>query len=526
VSRTAAPASARQAEGNLNRLAGGITLLFSGGWVAYLLSLAFNVAVARHLGPQAFGAFTVGLTTSILLTRIAPVGMNLAVTRYVAIYHGQGDPRRIRGVVRLALAVTLAGGTAVGGAVFLLAGPLATGVFHAPELAGVLRVFALTIPIGATSDTLLAAVRGCSHVASTVTIRSFASPGLRMLAALAALAVASSATGVAVSYTVAEGVSLLLALAAARRVLPGPAAGRPIRPDGEVFRFAWPLALNHLVNASSSKAEVFLLGALDKVGSVSLFAAAQRFTVVAEAVMGAVGLAFSPMASDLYAHDQREHLARLYKAASRWMFMIGVPVFLTQVLFGRLLLGAFGDAFEAAERTMVVLACGQLVYYTTGTAFHMLVMTGRSRLAFANSLAYVVVSLGLNVALIPRFGLMGAAVANSAAVVAYGLVVVAQVHRVTGMHPWSPSFVKPAAAGLAAALGSGWLAGLLPLGPGRLHDLAHLGILLALYPGVLAALRLHPDDRMVVGAVTARVRRRQPAAPGPAAPGPAQHGSP
>jgi hypothetical protein len=82
--RVPAPPSARKAEDNLFRLAGGSSLVFFGGWVAYVLSLAFHVVVARQVGASSFGTFTLGLTATTVLAGIAPLGRDQAVVRYVA----------------------------------------------------------------------------------------------------------------------------------------------------------------------------------------------------------------------------------------------------------------------------------------------------------------------------------------------------------------------------------------------------------------------------------------------------------
>src|SRR4029453_19098588 len=105
------PPSQDEEEGNLRRIATGGGFVFVSGWVAYALSLAFNILVARRLNANGFGAFTIGMSLAVVLAHIAPMGTHQAVVRYVAIYRGQHDDARIRGTVRLPPAGTpLCGG--------------------------------------------------------------------------------------------------------------------------------------------------------------------------------------------------------------------------------------------------------------------------------------------------------------------------------------------------------------------------------------------------------------------------------
>jgi O-antigen/teichoic acid export membrane protein len=502
--RVPAPPSARKAEDNLLRLAGGSSLVFAGGWVAYVLSLAFHVVVARQVGASSFGSFTLGLTVTTVLAGIAPLGRDQAVVRYVAVYRGQEAPQQVRGTVRFGVRATLGFGSLLTAAVLLLATPAAS-LFHDERLEALLRVLAFAIPLTATTDLVLGSVQAHTRVASTMLIRSFATPGLRVLAAMVALLVAKSVVGVAVAYTLGEGVALGMAVLAARRVLPGSEMGRAEAPGPEVARFARPLAANRLLSSVNNKTEVFFLGALRAAGHVALFAASRRFTVVAGSIFAAVNMLFNPMASDLYAACQHEQLARLYKTVSRWVFSIGFFVFLVQVLFGRLLLGAFGQEFRDATLALAILACGQLVNYATGTAGSMLLNIGRSRLALANSAGALPLSVALDLVLVARYGLIGAAVANSTALVALQLARLIEVWRITGMHPYSASFVKPVGAGLAAVLLTWWLDGI--AADGRLHPVARLGVLVAAYAVGLVAFGFDADDRMVAGRVLRRLRR-------------------
>src|SRR4029453_14223132 len=124
------PPSQDEEEGNPRRSAPGGGFVFVSGWVAYALSLAFNILVARRLNADGFGAFTIGMSLAVVLAHIAPMGTGQAVVRYVAIYPRQHDDARIRGTVRLGLRVTAVAGVLLGLGMLLGASVLADHVFH------------------------------------------------------------------------------------------------------------------------------------------------------------------------------------------------------------------------------------------------------------------------------------------------------------------------------------------------------------------------------------------------------------
>jgi O-antigen/teichoic acid export membrane protein len=141
-------------------------------------------------------------------------------------------------------------------------------------------------------------------------------------------------------------------------------------------------------------------------------------------------------------------------------------------------------------------------------------MAGRAKLTLATSILFLALSLLLDLLLIPRHGLLGAAIANAGATVVVNLLRLWLVHRVLGLGPYDRRFLRPLAAGLAA----GAAARLLPL-PG-LHGPLELAVrcllLGALYLGSLAALGIEREDRQVARDLLARVgwaKRRQAGAP-------------
>jgi O-antigen/teichoic acid export membrane protein len=500
------PPSHDRAESNLRRIATGGGAVFAGGWVSYALSLGFNILVARRLNADRFGAFTIGMSLAVLLAHIAPLGLNQAVVRYVAIYRGQHDEARIRGTIALGLRVTAAAG-AVLGLVMLLAAPLlAERVFHDPSLTLTIRVLACSVPLTGLGELLLSAMRAYTRVVLPVLIRSFAAPGLRVLAALAALLAHANLVGVAAAYTLVEGVALLMGAVAARHVLPGRAAGTVAPPTGEIVRFSWPMAVNRVLMGSTNNAEVFMLGALAGAGKVALFAAARRFTIVANAIFIAFGTIFSPMVSDLDAAEQHDHLARLYKAVSRWIFTIGVPVFLVQVSFGGALLSTFGRGFDQGRLALTLLAVGQLANYASGAASNVLTMTGRSRANLVVTVVHLVVTVTLNLLLIPPFGLLGAAVANAVAMTSVNVALTGWVYRVVGMHPYNRGWLKPLAAGVGTA--AVVLAGRRFLPTGDAGALGGVVLLLVAYLGMLALLGVDAEDRVVLRQLVQQARRR------------------
>src|SRR5439155_21445680 len=160
---------------------------------------------------------------------------------------------------------------------------------------------------------------------------------------------------------------------------------------------------------------------------------------------------------------------------------------------------------------VVILSAAFMVDSLTGPVGHVLTLSGRSGLNFASSTAALVINIGLNVLLIPRWGMRGAALSWAVVIVALNVARVMQVRALFSIHPFSRSLFKPIVAAGAGALGAA-----IALHAARAwapdHQVVGLGVgavaFALLYLGSLWALGIEPEDAVL--ARTLLGRRKAP----------------
>ncbi len=489
------------------RVAGGAAVALAGGGVSFVLSTAYQVAVARRLGTAGFGVFILALAVSTFLAEGCDLGLDYGVLRFGAIARGLGALDRLRSVVRRGLLGAFLAGAVAGGLLVAGAGLIADA-FDKPALARVLVPLALAVPFTATTEVARASLRALGRAAPSVASDSLVAPAIRLAAALVALHVAADPRHVAIAYTATEVVVLVVTLGMLRRLLPP--AGRA--STAGLFRYSVPMSLNRLILYTNNQTEVLVLGFLQPAGLVGVFGVARRLSQLVGSLLASVTVLFNPIVADLHHRQDGQELDRLFKATTRWLFTVGFPLCLLELLFAPEILRLFGHGFRDGAPALAVLAVGQLVNVGTGTVAGLLAMIGRARLSVCNSLLFLALSVVLDLALIPRWGLIGAAVANATAMVAVNLLRVVQVHAALGILPYDRRFLRPVVAGLLAGL----VARLLPLqGMDPLPRLGLVTVVLGLtYLVLLVALGIDPVDREVGRALLARLRRRPAGAGG------------
>jgi len=205
-----------------------------------------------------------------------------------------------------------------------------------------------------------------------------------------------------------------------------------------------------------------------------------------------------PTIAELQASNEWKHLERLYQTISRWGLTLNLPVFLIIVMFPTQILSIFGESYESGATALIILACSELVNVATGICGSVIDMGGHNRVKLFNSITTVIVAIGTNLLLIPRWGVLGAAVAAFASIAIINLLRLVEVLVLYKMHPYNREFLKPVTAGIVSLaaiwLTSNWLDGQEAI----VFILIQGLIVLAVYLGMIFLLGLSPEDRVIV----------------------------
>ncbi len=105
-----------------------------------------------------------------------------------------------------------------------------------------------------------------------------------------------------------------------------------------------------------------------------------------------------------------------------WTFWPSLAAAVVLLALGWPLLWLFGPQFVAGYPVMFILVVGFLLRSSMGPAEFLLNMLGEQRLCAAVLATTAVLDIALNLALVPRFGMLGAATATSISLVTAALL--------------------------------------------------------------------------------------------------------
>jgi O-antigen/teichoic acid export membrane protein len=152
-------------------------------------------------------------------------------------------------------------------------------------------------------------------------------------------------------------------------------------------------------------------------------------------------MAAQPQLSRLFGLDDRRGARAVYQTTTAWLVLLTWPLYLLAISFGPAVLLVFGHSYKAGSDVMVLLGAAMLLASACGQVDVVLTSTGRSALSLANGLIALAVNVGVDLALIPRYGITGAAIGWAAAIVASNLIPLAQVARMVRIQPFGRATV-------------------------------------------------------------------------------------
>jgi O-antigen/teichoic acid export membrane protein len=416
----------------------GSSLLLAGRIMQLTVNLAVQLLVVRYLSKAGYGAFAYALAFATVGETVVLFGLDRAVARLMPIAIEEGEYGKAFGVLLLSVSTVLSLGVVLVVLVLVAAAidpTMLTGDAHALALLVLLIAFA---PIQALED-LLVGMFGVLARPRTIFVRTYVvAPALRLAVGVLLVALGEDARFLAVGYVLAAAVGLLISAALLVRILRAEgllAHFRPSRlqvPVRETFAFTVPLLSTDLVNVLLFSSDAVLLGHFrgpTDVASFRVIVPAASLNAVPASVFT---LLFVPLASAMFGRSDLAGLGELYRRTTAWVAVLCFPVFAVTCAASVVVTGVlYGARYASSATFLSILAVGYYAHAVLGFSGLTLMVHGRVRVLTGLNVLAIVFNLAVNLALIPRYGALGAAVGTTSTLLVYNALKQVALRRTT-----------------------------------------------------------------------------------------------
>lgn len=388
------------------------------------VSFGSSLLYARVLGPHGFGLYAYVTAWTTLLTIPAALGMPGYLVR-----EGAARPGANRSLRRWADRRVLL----VGGAFMLLLASL----YWVPIVGRARLLFLIAAPIpllAALGQVRQSLLRALKHVVAS-----------QWPLVLGPLVLVSSMLALWLWHGTLEPWEVMLAAlsASALILIIGQLQVQAVTRDFDhhdalspSLKAALPFMVMGVLLLANNRVDIILLGSLrgpEDAGIYAIVARAAGFVVFFAA---AANMVLAPRIAALHRNGDKGALQRLLTAAARRVFFFSLPVVIVFLVAARpLLVFLYGADYASGAWPLRVLTLGYMSTLFAGFTVVTANMTGHER----TTLASIGISLGLNIllnlALIPRLGMNGSAIATGMSLIIFNLLQWLQVRRRIGLAP-------------------------------------------------------------------------------------------
>jgi O-antigen/teichoic acid export membrane protein len=182
--------------------------------------------------------------------------------------------------------------------------------------------------------------------------------------------------------------------------------------------------------------DTLMIGMFMESTDVGIYNIALKLTALLGITLSAVSAVSMPEFSEAYSSNNVDKLKESVQRSSAIVFYSSLPIFLFLLLFPDQILSLFGTEFLTGKTAFTILLIGGFVNAYFGLAGYFMKMTG-CQVALQNiTMATVFIGVILNLLLIPKFRIDGAAYATVFSILIWNLLVVGYIKKKFDIFPF------------------------------------------------------------------------------------------
>jgi O-antigen/teichoic acid export membrane protein len=392
-----------------------------------VLGFLLGVVLARLLGAKSYGHYVYIYTLISIMAMPTQLGLPNLLVRFVAQYQAKKKWQKIKGLLKWSnWAVFILSITVIG--LFYLIHNIFFNSSSAERVA-TLYWGLLLLPLIALGALRGAALRGLHYVV----LGKLPDKVLRQAFLVLMLLISFYLFNKNISADFAmmlHVISALVAFAIGVFWLWQKLPAEVFKSDAEYDSKKWisvaiPFLLTGGMFVLNNKVDILMLGWFSTSKQVGIYEVTVKGSSLVAFSLLAMNTVLAPYLSKFHAENKTKILRKLATLGVSISLVVSLPMVIIFSFFGgKILTVFFGSEFAAGYVTLVLLCFGQLINVGAGSIGLLLNMTGHEKLVFKGVSISTILNILLNLLLIPKYGMEGAAVATLSTFLIWNIILV------------------------------------------------------------------------------------------------------
>lgn len=436
----------------LLRLTSGTQLMMAGEFISMGLLYSTSILISRFVGADGYGLYFLASVVAYIASLLGRFGLDYTVMRFSGYFRGKNQPNHEHSAVQIAVFVTVMLSSVVAIVLYILAPLISTAIFNKPDMVKIVRWFAFMLPVSNLIPIFTSIFLARGQVKDKIMLENILFPVVKFILIALLFTIGFRMTGLMLAIAAATLAAVVVGSFRLQKQNRFAMLRPPLPITGKLLRFGTPVLGEGLLSYISAWAELLMLGYFAHANDVGVLGVIIRVTMLVVFVQYTFNGIFSPIIAELHGRDNVPAISSLLKKQTLWSFSAALPLVMLFVGFSHDLMGIWGNAFVGGAIALAIIAFGRLADAAVGTVGMLLMMMGKPKVNTVNSLIILLIKIGAGWFLIPRYGLLGAAILMAGANVLIDVLRVIEVYYFFRIHPFSSNFLKPLLAVMIGAL--------------------------------------------------------------------------
>ena len=391
-------------------------LSFSGMSFGSVFRYMFSIIMARFLGAQMLGLYSLGNAITRIAEILALLGLDNGVLRFVS--RDTEDKFNVDRSIYTSLKIGLISSILIAVLLFLSAEKIVNEILNEDSfLITVIKVFAISLPF--TVLTLISSF--ATQAFKILKYKIFVNQIVNPLTLLIAFVASYFLLGIELSILLPTVVSSIIGLMFILKFLTNFSSISLSKiidttVDKDILKFSVPLMFVSAIGIIMHWIDIIMLGILSNATEVGMYHPIERTAGLVRMILFAFAGIFAPIFSEHYFKKNKNGMKESYQSSSKYILAFSLPIFIFLFIFSEPMLLVFGTEFQNYF-ALKVLLLGIFIQTIFGLGSSTLTMSGYTKFNLLNVSIALVLNIISNSILIPLYGLTGAALATSFALI-------------------------------------------------------------------------------------------------------------
>ena len=415
----------------LNALAKGAGITAIAMFFSKMLSYLYRIIVARLVGPEAYGQLSLAIMVVGFGGTFSLLALNSGLQKFIPEFRVNDEKAKIKGLVLGSLYISVPASLIVTITIFYGSEFIALELFESPGLVPVLKVMSVAPLFASLSKIFLDTTVAFNKIIYRAGTMKIIQNIVQLLVTLVLIILGLEVVGAAWGWIAGTIVAAILGFYFMERKV-GPIIFSTANPEYQfkkILRYSSPLLLSGIIATVMGWADTALLGYFMADSEVGLYNAALPTALLILLPHQAIGSLALTSFSELK-ERKKENVEKSMQRATYWVFSLVFPTFLIMTLFSdQVLLVLFGSEYTIAGTALSILAVGYLFSASVGRVGSYLQAEGYTNYILYNNLIAIALNIGLNIAMIPVYGIIGAAIATASSTILANILMTYEVWK-------------------------------------------------------------------------------------------------